>query len=122
MMSQLSIFEETAVYDAAKGLLEISGETRRRHGVPAPVAIHVAVKQLTPDGSFLEAGRSSVPRRLLGEGTWKARIKGDFVAGKATAFGMSVEFVHEPGAFETSVWARTITIEPGTLSDDPASA
>jgi hypothetical protein len=122
MMSQLSMFDGRAVYDADKGELKLSGKTNRRRGVPPPVAIHVAVKQLTPEGSFSEAGQSAVPRGRLPDRTWETRIKGDFVPGTATAFGLSIEFTHDPGAFETAVWARTITIEEGTLPDDPADA
>jgi hypothetical protein len=122
MMSQLSQFDGRAVYDAHRGVLQVSGSTHRRQGAPPPVTIHVAVKQLTPEGSFSEAREAAVPRRRLPDRTWETRITGDFVPGTATAFGVSLEFAHDPGAFETSVWARTITIEAGALPDDSASS
>jgi hypothetical protein len=121
-MSHINQFRERAIYDAERGELEVKGATNNEPGgPPPPVAIHVAVKQLTPEGTFSAAGQAAVPESSLPDSEWETRIAADFVPGPATAFGLAIEFANDPGAFETFVWARTITIEAGTLPDDPTS-
>jgi hypothetical protein len=119
MMPQLSQFDETAIYDAERGELEVKGATKNEPGgAPPPVGIHVAVKQLTPEGAFSAAGQAAVPESSLSDAEWEVRIAADYVPGPATAVGLAIGFA-DVGAFETLVWARTITIEAGTLPDDP---
>lgn len=120
-MPELSQFEERATYDAERRELEVKGATKNEPGgSPPPVAIHVAVKQMTPEGAFSSAGQAAVSEGQLADPAWQVRIKADFVPGPATALGLAVGFA-DVGAFETFLWARTITIEPGTLPDDPAT-
>lgn len=122
-MSHVNQFKQRAIYDDARHELEVAGTTDNvPGGPPPPVAIHVAVKQVAPDGSAFTAGQAAVSERLLGDPEWKTRIAGDFVPGSATAFGLAIEFMRDPGAFDTVVWARTITIEAGTLPHDPTPA
>lgn len=120
-MPQLSQFDERAIYDAERGELEVEGATDNAPGgPPPPVAIHVAVKQITPEGTFSSAGQAAVAEHRLSDTEWALRIEADFVPGPATAVGLAIGFADDVGAFETFVWARSITIEAGTLPDDPA--
>lgn len=121
-MPQLSQFDGTAIYDAERYELEVKGATKDDPaGPPPPVAIHVAVKQLTPEGAFSSAGQAAVSESRVADPTWHVRINADFVPGPATALGMAIGFSDDVGAFETFLWTRTITIEAGTLPDDPAT-